>query len=160
MAITSQEFPLAAWSLLTPQRQDFLNNQLARVPVTPNQEGIMEVKDEILSSVGAQKMDTSRYQVSDMDDVEFCWKKDRLDVDAVFRLGIDTLFSPTALDDLEMGGSAGNLILLDEKEDKVKSPLTTPFTERPMRPPALLRSCSFGTRIENVSDHVYRKLFQ
>ena len=71
MTISSQEIPLAAWSLLSSQRQDFLNNHLARVPITPNQEGTMEMRDEVLSSVGAQDMDTSRSQVSHLDDVEF-----------------------------------------------------------------------------------------
>ena len=36
MTIRSQESPLAAWSLLLFQRQEFLNNHLARVPVTLN----------------------------------------------------------------------------------------------------------------------------
>ena len=36
MTISSQEFPPAAWSLLLSQRQQFLNNHLARVSVTPN----------------------------------------------------------------------------------------------------------------------------
>ena len=44
-------------------------------------------------------------------------ENDELDVDAPFRLGIDTPFSPTALEDLEMVGSAGKPILLDEEED-------------------------------------------
>ena len=66
------------------------------------------MRDEILSSVGAQEvLDTSGYQVSaDLDNVEFYWKNDQLDVDIVFRLGIDTPFSPTAFDVLEMWGSA------------------------------------------------------
>ena len=34
----------------------------------------MEMKDEVLSSVGAQDMDTSGYQVSDLDNVEFQWE--------------------------------------------------------------------------------------
>ena len=50
--ITSQEIPLAAWQLLLSQRQDFLNDHLARFPITPNQEGTMEMRDEVLSSVG------------------------------------------------------------------------------------------------------------
>ena len=37
ITISSQEIPLAAWQLLLSQRQDFLNNHLARVPITPNQ---------------------------------------------------------------------------------------------------------------------------
>ena len=94
-----------------------MNNHLALVPVTPNRQGTHETKDEVLSGVGAQEgLDTSEYQVSsaDLDDVEFHWENDQLDVDAIFRPGIDTPFSPTAFDDLEMGGSAENAILVDD----------------------------------------------
>ena len=56
--ISSQEIPLSAWQLLLSQRQDFLNNHLARVPVTPNQEGTIEMREEVLSSVGAHDVDT------------------------------------------------------------------------------------------------------
>ena len=139
MTTSSQEIPLAAWSLLLSQRQQFLNNHLERFPVTPNQQGTHETKHEVLSSVGAQEgLDTGGYQVSaDLNDFEFYWKKYQLDVDAVFRPSIDTPFSPTAFDDLEMGGSAENPILLDEEEDKDNSPPTTTTTtvsERPARP--------------------------
>ena len=57
--INSQEIPLAAWQLLLFQRQDFLNNHLARVPITSNQEGTIEMREEVLSSVGAKDLDTS-----------------------------------------------------------------------------------------------------
>ena len=90
ITISSQEIPLAAWQLLLSQRQDFLNNHLARVPITPNQEGTMEMRDEVLSSVGAQDLDTSGYQVSDLEDLEFNWENSQLDMDAVFRPSIDT----------------------------------------------------------------------
>ena len=108
MTISSQEIPLAAWSLLLSQRKKFLNNHLARVPVTPNHQGTHEMRDEVFSSINAQDMDTSGYQVSsaDLNPVEFHWQIDQLDVDAVFGRAIDTPFSPTAFDDLEMGGSA------------------------------------------------------
>ena len=69
------------------QRQHFMNNHLARVPVTPNQQGTHEMRDDVLSSVGAQKgLDTNWYRVSpaDLDDVVFYWENDQLDVDAVF----------------------------------------------------------------------------
>ena len=162
MTIISRELPLAAWSLLLSQRQQFLNNHLARVPVTTNQHGTYEMRDDVLSSVGAQYINTSGYQVSaDLDDIDFYWENDQLDVDAVFRPGIDTPFSPTAFDDLEMRSSAENPILLDEEEEKENSPPpTTPVSETPTRPSALLRSRPFGTRIENVPDYVYRHLFQ
>ena len=74
MTRSSQEI---LWSLLLSQRQQLLNNLLARVPVTPNQQGTHEMRDEVLSNVGAQEvLDTSGYQMSaDLDDVEFFWEK-------------------------------------------------------------------------------------
>ena len=73
MRISSQEFPLAAWSLLLSRRQQFGDNHIAGAPVTPNQQGTHEMGDEVLPNVGAQEgLDTSGYQVSaDLDDVEF-----------------------------------------------------------------------------------------
>ena len=88
--ISSQEIPLAAWHLLLSQRQDFLDNHLLRVPITPKQEGTIEMRDDVLSSVGTQDLDTSSYQVSDLEDIEFNWENSQLEMDAVFRPGIDT----------------------------------------------------------------------
>ena len=65
--ISSQEFTLAARYLLLSQRQEFLNNHLAGVPVTPNKQKTPEMRDEKLSSVGALDMVTSGYQMSDLD---------------------------------------------------------------------------------------------
>ena len=94
----------------------------------------MEMRDEVLSSVGAQNLDTSCYQVSDLEDIEFNWES--LELDAVFRPGIDTPFSPTTFDDLSMEGSVENPIVLDEEENKENSaPTTTPVSERPTEPP-------------------------
>ena len=118
------------------------------------------MRDKVFSSVGAQNKDTSVYQVSDPDDVDFYWKNDQLDVDAVSRPGIDTTFSQTAFDELEMGCSAEKPILLDEGEDKENSAPTTPVSERPSLPPALLRSGPFGTRKENVPEDDYGNLPQ
>ena len=58
------------------------------------------MKDEVLSSVAAQDLDTSSYQVSDLEDIEFNWEISQLNLDAVFRSGIDTPFSPTTFEDL------------------------------------------------------------
>ena len=161
ITIRSQEIPLAAWQLLLGQRQDFLNNHLARVPITANQEGTMEMRDEVRSNVGAQDLDTSSYQVSDLEDIEFNWENSKLDMDSVFRPGTDTPFSPTVFDDLLMGdGSVENPIVLDDEQDKENAPPTTPVSERPTEPPRLLRSRAVGARIENVPDYVYRNLFQ
>ena len=69
VSISSQKIPPAAWQLLLSQRQDFLYNHLPRIPITQNQEVIMEIGDEVLSSVEARDLDTSSYQVSDLDDI-------------------------------------------------------------------------------------------
>ena len=126
ITISSQELHLAAWHMLLSQRHDFLNNHLARVPITPNQEGTIEMREEAFSSVGAQDLDTSSYQVSELEDIEFNWEDSQLDMDAVFRPGIDTPFSPTTFDDFLMGdGSVENPIVLDEEEDKKNAPPPT-----------------------------------
>ena len=145
------------------QRQDLLDNNLPRVPITENQEGTMEVTDEVLSSVGAQGLDTSSDQVSDLEDIEFNWGISQLDIDAVFKPGIDTPFSPTIFDDLLIGdGSVETPIVLVEEEDKENAlpPATTPESVRPSKPPRLQRSRTFGARMENVTDYVFRNLFQ
>ena len=120
----------------------------------------MQIRDELLSSVGAQDLDISRHQVSDLEDIEFNWENSQLEMDAVFRLGIGTPFSPNTFDDLLMGdGSVENPIVLDEEEDKEYTP-TTPESVRPTEPPRLQRSSAFGARIENVPYYVFKKLFQ
>ena len=122
----------------------------------------MEMRDEVFSSVGAQDLDTSSYQVSHLEDIEFNWKVSQLDMDAVFRPGKDTPFSATTFDDLSIGETVENPIVLDEEPDKENCPPTpsTPESVRPTEPPRLQRSPPFGARIENVPDYVYRKLFQ
>ena len=68
---------------------------------------------EVFSSLGAQDLDTSSYQLTDPEDIEFHRENSQLDMDAVFRPGIDTSFSPTTIDDLSMEGSVENSIVLD-----------------------------------------------
>ncbi len=102
LTISSLEIPLAAWSLLLSQRQEFLDNHLPRVPVTPNQRGTFEMREEVLSSVGAQDTDTSGYQLSDLEDIEFSWEDPAVDMDSVYRPGIDTPFSPSIFDDFQI----------------------------------------------------------
>ena len=84
-----------------------------------------------------------------------------MDMDAVFRPGIDTPFSLTTFDDLLMGdGSVENAIVLDAEEGKENAPPpTTPESVRPTETPRLQRSRAFGARMENVPDYVYRNLF-
>ena len=162
MIMSSQEIPLQAWNLLLDQRQQFLDNHLARVPITPNQEGTWEMRDEVLSSVGAQPMDTSGYQLSDLEDIEFAWENPDMDLDAVYRPGVDTPFSPSLFDNLGWG-SETNPIIVYEEEDKENEPPSTPTTSwRPTEPPPFRRSFGrdFGQQIENIPDTVYRDLFE
>ena len=56
-------------------------------------------------------------------------------MDAVFRPGIGTPFSPTTFDDLSMEGSVENPNVLDEKEDKENAPPSTPESVRPTEVP-------------------------
>ena len=151
LTISSQEIPLAACQLLLSQRQGFLDNHLSRVPITENQEGTMEMRDEVLSCAGAQDLDTSSYQVPDLEDIEFNWEKSQLD--AVFRPGIDTHFSPTTVGDLSMEGSVEIPISWTKRKTRRMLLLQ-------QQPPRLQRNRAFGARIENIPDHFYRNLFQ
>ena len=163
LTISSLEIPLAAWSLLLSQRQELLNNHLPLVLITPNQQGRFEMREEVLSIVGAQETDIRGYELSDLEDIELSWEDPAVDMDSVYRPGIDTPFSPSTFDDFQMEGStAANPIIVDDEEDKENSAPTTstPESERPTEPPRLLRSRPFGTRLENVPEAVYRTVFR
>ncbi len=87
-----------------------------------------------------------------------------MDMESVYRPGIETPFSPPIFDKFQMEGStATKPIIVDDEEDKEKSApttATTPESERPTERPRLLRSRPFGTRLENVPDSVLRTLFR
>ena len=119
----------------------------------------METRDEVLFNVGAQHMDTSSYQVSDLEDIEFNWENSQLDMDTVLGPGIDTPFSPTTFDGLSMEGANENPIALDEEEDKENAPPSTSESVRPTEPPRLQRSRAFGARMEKVPEYVFTNLF-
>ena len=95
--------------------------------------------------------------MSDLEDIEFNWENSQLD--AVFRPGIDTTFSPTTFHDLSMEASVENPIVLDEEEDK-NTARSTPVSERPTEPPRSLKIVAFGARMEDVHEYVYKKLFR
>ena len=153
-------------AIVVVSKARILDDHLPRIPITPNQQGTFEMREEVLSSVGPQDLDTSSYQLSDLEDIEFNWGFSQLDMDAVFRPGIDTSFSPITFDGLPMEGSVENPIVLDEEDDKENSApttttkTTTPASERPTEPLRFQRSRAFGAGIENVPDYVYRKMFQ
>ena len=161
LSISSLEVALAAWSLLLSQRQELLDNHLPRVPKAPNQQGKFEMREEVLSSVGAQDNDTRGNELFDIKAIEFSWEDPAVDMHSVYRPGIDTPFCPFVFDDFQMDGSANaNPIIVDDEEDKENSAHTTtkPESERPTEPPRLLRCCPFGTGLQNVPHSVYRPL--
>ena len=84
---------LLASSLLFSWKQDLLNNLLVQVPVNPNHQWNMQVQDEVFSSVAKQDIDTSGYQLSDLEVIHFPWEDSDVNVDVVLQSGIDTLFS-------------------------------------------------------------------
>ena len=84
LTISSLEIPLAAWSLFLSQRQELLDNHLPRVPLTPSQQGTFKMREEVLSSVGAQDTDTRGYDLSALEDIEFNWEYPAVDVDSVY----------------------------------------------------------------------------
>ena len=162
LTISSLEVPPAAWSLLMSQRQKFLDNHLPRVPIIPNQQVTFEKREEVLFSVGAQDTDTRGYELSDLEDIDLSWEVPAVNVDSVYRPGIDIPFSPSIFDDFQMEVStAANPITVDDEKDEENSAptTTTPESEHPAEPPRLLRSRPLGTRLENVPDSVYRTLF-
>ena len=56
-------------------------------------------------SVRAQNTDSRKYELSDLEDIEFSWEDPAVNMDSVYRPGIDTPFSPSIFDDFQMEGS-------------------------------------------------------
>ena len=104
--------------------------------MTPTQQVTHAIRDEVFSTVGAQEMNTSGYQLSDVEDIEGHWEDLDLNMYAVFRLGMNNPFSHSTCKVFEIGSVAENLILLNDQEDKEKSPgpETTLVSERPNEP--------------------------
>ena len=95
----------ANFELLVPKTriEDILNNHLAQIPITPNQQGTFELREKVLANAGAQDMDNSGYELADLEDIEFFWENPQVELDSVFRPGVDTPFPPTAFNNLERG---------------------------------------------------------
>ena len=106
-------------------------------------------------------MERSDYEQPNSEDIEIFWENPQLKVVALStQKKTATIFLSTAFENSEMGALVENPNLLDKEGDYNNLPPITPVSERPNRPPALLRSCPFRTRIQNVSDFVYRSFFQ
>ena len=108
------------------------------------------MREEVLASAGAQDMDTSGYELSVLEDNDIFRDNPQVELNAVFIPGIVTPFSPTALNDLELGegGSSEKTLVLVEEEEKENSLPTTPVSECHTELPRLRGSCPFGRQIE------------
>ena len=105
---------------------------------------------------------SSDFVPSDLDDIQFHWENPNIDMDAVYRPGIDTPFSPSLFENIPVAGSADYPIEIDDEQDNENEYPTTPESQRPLQPPPRHRSLSrpFGTRLENIPNSVYRSLFE
>ena len=105
------------------------------------------MRDEELFRVGAKDMDTSGYQMSDLEQIEFHWEDPDLNTDAVLRPGVDIPFSPSNFKDFETSSMAENITVTDEEKDKERFPplRTIAVSERPSLPLVLMRNCPVGT---------------
>ena len=130
-------------------------------PVTENQEGTMEMRDEELSSVWSSRLgDTSSYQESDLEEHRVQLGK--------FAIGTWTqcfrprhrhpFFLQLHLGGLSMEGSVDNPIELDEEEGQVEcSSINTRVCHTHGNLPMLQRSRAFGAKMKNVPDYVFWK---
>ena len=110
------------------------------------------MEEEVPAKAGTKYLDTSDSELSGLENTEFFMENPQLDMDADFRPGIDTSFSPTVFNDLEMGEgeSSENPIVSDEEEDRENSPPTISVSEPPTEPHKFLRRHPSGRRIDNV----------
>ena len=83
MSMSPQELLLPSWNLSLPHRQNFLDNHLAKIPITPEEQVTYEVREKDLSSAGAQYVDTRGYESSNLHHIEFFWEDPQFEVDAV-----------------------------------------------------------------------------
>ena len=59
---------------------------------------------EKLSSAGSQDTNSSGYALSDLEDIEVSCEVSAKDIDSKYRPGIDTLFSLSVFDNIQMKG--------------------------------------------------------
>ena len=118
--------------------------------------------EEVISSVGSHEIHTSGYQVFHLEDIEFHWEDLDMNMDAFLQTSKETHFFPSTLDNYEMGSLAQNPVLTEKEEDWKNCPPhpSRPVCQQPKESPRLLRTHSFGPRIETVPIFVSEKLFE
>ena len=81
-------------------------------------------------------MDTTVYQLFDLEVIGFCWEDTVLSMDAALWPIKVTLFSPSTSSEFELGSMAENQLLIDEEQDKENSPAlpSTPVSSDQLTP--------------------------
>ena len=107
-------------------------------------------------------METSGYQMLDLEDVQFYWEELVSNIDAVFQPIIASPFSHSTFNGFKMSSKAEEPILIYKEQDKANifSHPTPPVFERQTQTTVLMRNCPSGTKTENVADYVYRNFFE
>ena len=96
------------------------------------------MREEVLSSGGAQDTVTMGYELSDLRDSQFSSEDPAVGMDSVHRPGVDTPIFPSIFDDFQMGSTAANRTIVYDEQDKANlapTATTTPESERPTEPP-------------------------
>ena len=75
------------------------------------------MQDEVRASVGYHDV-SSDFDPSDLDDIQFHLENPKVEMDAVYRRGIDTPFSPSLFENFPVAGSADYPIEIDDEQDK------------------------------------------
>ena len=119
---------------------------------------IIDLNKETLRTVVAQCMDTSGYQVFDLEDSDFHWEDPYLNTHTDSQTGLDYHLQPSCFKDFEMVSLVANPILIDNDEDNENSsppPSSTLVSGKRIELARSLRSSPFGTRIKNFPRYVF-----
>ena len=120
------DIPIQVWHMVEVMRRDFNEHHMMQVPMTENQLGEMQMKEEVAEHVGMNFPDTpcSRYGAQSVDDFLFPW---------------------------EEAGSAENPITIDEYEGFSET-MTLSAPQKPLQPRPALRSIENLQNIRQLFD--------
>ena len=155
--MTCLEMPVEVLQIIEQQRQQFNTFHMSQVPLTENQLGTQQMSSEVAAESG--------HDLPDIFDANFV--PGPINFNFPWENYYNGPYSPSVFDDLHMRGeeedmdnseSEHELVIIEDDDEN--TPPTTPESERPTQPPPLQRNNSnVFTPIENVSEYVYRTLF-
>ena len=83
MTKDTREIPQPGWNLFLSQRQKNFEQPFGPNP-NPSKQRTVEMREEVPASAGAQDMDTSGYELSDLEDIELFCENLQVELDAAF----------------------------------------------------------------------------